>query len=110
MQKISPPPGFDSRTVQPVAYQLHKKRYIIQEIKDAKFKWLGHLFIVDELHLAENTTLTNSDGTKTEGRPLVRWMDSAEEEEDLKISGGSNWKRNGSNKNGVEKRSWNCQG
>jgi hypothetical protein len=89
-------------------YQLYKKPDIIQEIKDAIFKWLGHLFTTDELYLAENLTLTNPGGRKKVGRTFVRWMDSAEEE-DLKRN-GVNWKTNGSKKNGVEKRRCNCQG
>jgi len=78
-------------------------------LKWFKFKWSGHLFTTDELRLAENLTwTTNAGGTKKVGRPLVRWMDSAEE--DHKRSGVNNWKTNGNKKNGVEKRSWSCEG
>ena len=48
-------------------------------------------------------------GIKKVGRTLVSWMNSAEVE-DLDRSGVNDWKTNGSKKNGVEKRSWNCQG
>jgi len=43
-------------------YQLYKNPDIIQEIKDARFKLLGHLFTTDELNLAENLRLTNPGG------------------------------------------------
>jgi hypothetical protein len=66
------------------------------KITTKRTRWLGQLFRKEELWPCRKLTFTNPDGTRKEGRPLVRRMDSIEE--DLKQSGVKNSKTKTANR------------
>jgi hypothetical protein len=51
----------------------------IQEIKDTKVRWLGHLLRTDEFYPWRKQTFTNPDDPRKVGRLPVRRVDSVEE-------------------------------
>jgi hypothetical protein len=60
-------------------------------IKVGRFRWLGHLFRMQELNPCRKLPLHKPEGTRQVDRPAIRWLDSVEE--DLKTMGFRNWRR-----------------
>jgi hypothetical protein len=60
-------------------------------VKSDKLRWLGHLFRMQEQNPYRKLTVHKPDSTRRVGRPVVRWLDSIED--DLKILGITNWRR-----------------
>ena len=69
---------------------------ITQSIRDTRVRWLGQLSRTDELYPCRTPTFRDSDVTRKEGRPTIRWMDTTEEGLRRKVV--SNWETKAANR------------
>jgi hypothetical protein len=65
--------------------------YTTNVIKIGRFKWLGHLFRMQELDPCRKRTVRKAKGSRRVGRPKLRWLESGEE--DVKKMDMRNWRR-----------------
>jgi hypothetical protein len=58
-------------------YKLFKEPNIVQSIKINRLKWPEHIRRMDEGSLCRKLTFSQVQGSRKEGRPILRWMDDA---------------------------------
>ena len=51
----------------------------VKVIKTGRFRWLGHLFRMQELDPHRKLTVLKPEGIRRVGRPKLRWLQSAKE-------------------------------
>jgi hypothetical protein len=57
-------------------YKLYNEPDIVTVIKVEWWRWLGHLFRMQEQNSCRTLTVHKPEGTQRVGRPAVRWLDS----------------------------------
>jgi hypothetical protein len=72
-------------------YKLYNEPHIDRVIKIGRLRWLGHLFIMQDLDPCRKLTLYKPEGTRRVGKPRAKWPESVET--DLKKMGVKHWKR-----------------
>jgi hypothetical protein len=72
-------------------HELYMKPEIVKVIKVGRLKFLGHLCRIQEQDSCRKLAFHKPEGTRQVGTPLIRWLDSVED--DLKIMGFRNWRR-----------------
>ena len=72
-------------------YNLYSEPNIVNIIKIARLRWIGHVMRMDEDNATRRFTLLRPDGGRRRGRPKLRWMDGIEE--DLRKLGVRGWRR-----------------
>ena len=53
---------------------------IVKVVKVERLGWLGYLFRMQELYPCRRLTLIKQEGTRSVGKPTLRWLESVEEE------------------------------
>jgi hypothetical protein len=86
-QKISPPPGFDSRTVQAVVAD------IVGFVKSRRIAWLGHVMRMDDNRTPKRILEWKPIGTRIRGRPRKRWI--VDIEVDMQLMEIIQWRNQG---------------
>jgi hypothetical protein len=59
-------------------YQLYNEPDLMNVIKSGRFRWLGHLFIMQEQNPCRKLNLHKPEGVRQVGRPAIRCLDSIE--------------------------------
>ena len=72
-------------------FNLYSEPNIVNIIKVAKLRWIGHIMRMEEENTTRRLTLLRPDGGRMSGRPKLRWMDDIEE--DLRKLCVSGWRR-----------------
>jgi hypothetical protein len=57
-------------------YGLCKDLHIVRVIKVDRLRWLGHLERMEENSPCKMITFSQTEGSRKEGRPKLRWLDS----------------------------------
>jgi hypothetical protein len=70
-------------------YGLYNEPDIIKVVKEARLRWLGHLYRTEELNPRNKLTFSKPMGRWKKGRPPVRWLGSVQQ--DLQTLGVRNW-------------------
>jgi hypothetical protein len=76
---------------------LYKDLDIVRVIKVARLRWLGHLVIMEENSPCKKITFLQSEGSRKEGRPKLRWLDSVLK--DVKLLKAETWWKKAHDKN-----------
>jgi len=63
---------------------------IVTEIKKGRLRWLGHVERMSEERVVKRLYQNTPKGSRSVGRPRLRWMDDAWE--DLRRMGVTNWR------------------
>ncbi|GFW94840.1 endonuclease-reverse transcriptase [Trichonephila clavipes] len=66
-------------------------RLLTQVIRSNRLRWLGHIWRSPENNQTRAYTFKNPMGSRTRGRPPIRWIDDVEN--DLKTLNIKNWQR-----------------
>ncbi|GFS63833.1 endonuclease-reverse transcriptase [Trichonephila clavipes] len=72
-------------------YRLYKEPQVTQVIRSNRLRWLGHIWRSPENNQTRAYTFKNPVGSRTRGRPPIRWIDDVEN--DLKTLNIKNWQR-----------------
>jgi hypothetical protein len=80
-----------------VLYGLYNEPDIIKMVKAARLRWLGHLYRTEDLNPCRKLTFSKTMGTRTKGRPPVRWLDNVQQDlQTLGLETGKKYCRIGS--------------
>jgi len=72
-------------------YTLYDELDVVKVVKIGRMMWLVQLFRMQELDPCRKLTVLKPDGTRRVGKRRLMWLGSVEE--DVKITGVRNWRR-----------------
>ena len=70
--------------------ELYKAPNIVVDIKTLRLRWLGHMERMGNIRVQKNVLNMKPDGSRSVGRPRLRWLDNVED--DLCRLGIRNWR------------------
>jgi hypothetical protein len=71
-------------------YQLYTDPDIVKFVKVQRLRWAGHIARMSDHEYTKRLTFSQPEGTRSRGRPRMRWIDDVEE--DLQILGVRRWR------------------